>query len=65
MLRLVFATALMLVIGFQVQAEVKWNNSSSGDDTGATGKINTYGGSGYINETENPNFAIIHNIFFH
>ena len=59
MLRLVFATALMLVIGFQVQAAVKWNNSSSGDDTGATGKINTYGGSGYINETENPNFETL------
>ena len=59
MLRLVFATAFMLVIGFQVQAAVKWNNSSSGDDTGATGKINTYGGSGYINETENPNFETL------
>ena len=59
MLRLVFATAFMLVIGFQVQAALKWNNSSSGDDTGATGKINTYGGSGYINETENPNFETL------
>lgn len=59
MFRLVLSLTVMLMIGHQAQAAVKWNNSASSEDNSATGKINTYGGSGYINETENPNFETL------
>jgi CubicO group peptidase (beta-lactamase class C family) len=58
MIRFALIFVMSLAVSSQASA-VKWNNSSSSEDDSATGKINTYGGSGYIMETENPNFETL------
>ena len=59
MRELVFTLIAFMLLSPVANAAVKWNNSSSSKASNSTGEINTYGGTGYINENEKPNFQTL------
>ena len=59
MRKLVFTLIVFMLLSPVANAAVKWNNSSSSQASNSTGEINTYGGTGYINEDEKPNFETL------
>ena len=59
MRKLVFTLFIFLLASPAAHTAVKWNNPSSTKASNSSGEINTYDGTGYIHESESPNFETL------
>ena len=59
MRKLITVLIAIMLLSPVANAAVKWNNSSSTKASNSSGEINTYGGTGYIAESESPNFETL------
>ena len=59
MRKLIFTLTAFILFSPATNAAIKWNNSSSTTASNLSDEINTYGGNGYIAESESPNFETL------